>query len=261
MSHSPEKVDGAAVTAQFAELTYAAFRQMAKDPTLSETEKIGSPDAFREGFEPVILADFEAKLPALTRPGASIVDIGAGCGELARQMIARTGERGQKLICVDNPEMLALLPDAAHVIKLPGLFPGETARKLASLLPGGADAIITYGVLQSVYFEANPFQFADAVAALLAPGGAALIGDVANHSKLRRFLSSAAGVAFHQAYMRVDTAPEVPAFATDPMRIDDAVMLGIVARLRGAGYDAYIMPQPAALPVSNRREDLLILRP
>lgn len=261
MVHSPEDVDGAAETARFAHLTYARFRTMAQDQSLSETEKIGSPDAFRSGFEAAILADFEAKLPALTRPGVSVVDIGAGCGELTRRMIARTGDMGQRYYSVDSPEMLALLPEAAHVTRVPGIFPAEAGPALAAALPGGADVVISYGVLQSVYFEANPFAFCDAVAGLLAPGGAALVGDVANHSKLRRYLASAAGTAFHKSYMRTDQGPDVPAFACDPMRIDDAVLMGIMARLRGAGHDAYIVPQPAGLPVANRREDLLILRP
>lgn len=262
MAHEPDKVDGAAATSRFAGLTYGTFRQMAGDAGLSETEKMGSPDAFREGFEPAILADFEAKLPALSEAGAVVVDIGAGCGELARQMIARTGERGQKLVCVDSPEMLALTPDAPHVTKIAGRFPDESAEALRAALPGaGADAVITYGVLQSVYFEANPFRFMDEIAALLAPSGSALIGDVANFSKLRRFLASEAGAAFHRAYMRTEEGPEVPAFAADVTRIDDAVLMGLMARARASGFDAWLMPQPAALPVSNRREDLLIRRP
>jgi hypothetical protein len=177
-------------------------------------------------------------------------------------MIAARGAAGQHLVLVDSPEMLALLPDASHVTKIPGRFPQECAAALAGALPpAGADVVITYGVLQSVYFEANPFAFVDAVAALLAPGGAALVGDVANLSKLRRFLSSAAGRAFHRSYMRSDNDPQVAAFDSDPTRLDDGVLVGLMLRMRGAGYDAYLLPQPASLPVSNRREDLLILRP
>ncbi|NDV02625.1 class I SAM-dependent methyltransferase [Pseudoroseicyclus tamaricis] len=261
MAHDPGRDDSKDAAARFAELTYANFRARAQDDSLSETEKLGSPDSFRDGFEPAILADFEAKIPALTREGTTIVDIGAGCGELARQMIRRTGERGQRLISVDSPEMLALLPEAEHVTRIAGRFPDESLAALREALPGGADGIVTYGVLQSVYFEANPFRFMDDAMSLLAPGGALLIGDVANHSKLRRFLASEAGAAFHRAYMRTDDAPVVPPFAGDPTRLDDGVLMGMMARARGAGFDAYLMPQPAALPVSNRREDLLILRP
>lgn len=262
MAHDPTGVDGAAAARRFAGLTYDRFRDRALDPGLSETEKMGSPDAFRAGFEEAILADFATKLPGLARPGAWVVDIGAGCGELTRRMIAARGAAGQNLVLVDSPEMLDLLPDAAHVTKIPGRFPQESAQALAAVLPAaGADVVVTYGVLQSVYFEANPFVFVDAVAALLAPGGAALVGDTANISKLRRFLASDAGRAYHRSYMRSDSDPQVPPFESDPTRLDDGVLVGLMLRMRAAGYDAYLLPQPASLPVSNRREDLLILRP
>jgi hypothetical protein len=47
--------------------------------------------------------------------------------------------------------------------------------------------------------------------------------------------------------------------ATD--RVDDGVVLGIVDRMRRRGFDAYIVPQSELLPLANRREDILIVRP
>ncbi|MGZ9809191.1 class I SAM-dependent methyltransferase [Pseudoroseicyclus sp. H15] len=261
MAHEPGRDDTKDASARFGGLTYADYRERAGDASLSETEKLGSPDSFREGFEPAILADFEHKLPGLLREGASVVDIGCGFGELTRQMLARAGERGQRFVAVDSPEMLALLPDGPALERVPGRFPDESLPALRQALPGGADVVIAYGVLQAVYWEANPFRFMDDAMSLLAPGGALLIGDVANHSKLRRFLNSDAGRAFHRAYMRTEDDPEVPPFAGDPARMDDGVLMGLMARARAAGFDAWLMPQPSALPVSNRREDLLIWRP
>jgi hypothetical protein len=55
--------------ARFAGLTYERFRALAQDSRLSASERVGFPDAMREGYEDAILADLVAKLPALGRPG------------------------------------------------------------------------------------------------------------------------------------------------------------------------------------------------
>ncbi len=47
----------------------------------------------------------------------------------------------------------------------------------------------------------------------------------------------------------------------EPGKLDDAVVLGILARCRAAGFDAYVVPQAPDLPMANRREDILIHRP
>jgi SAM-dependent methyltransferase len=254
-------VDGREAPVRFAGLTYQRFREMALDPALSTHEKIGYPDGFRAGFEAAVLADVAGKLPALVRPGSTVLDIGAGCDELAHRLIAQTAKRQQTLVLVDSPEMLGQLPDRAHVHKLPGRFPDEVLPALQQALPSGADAIICYGVLQVVFAEANPFAFVDSAASLLAPGGRLLFGEVPNLSKLRRFLNSEAGRAYHKAYMRTEQAPQVDAFESPAHRIDDAVLAGLLLRLRGAGFDAWLLPQAAELPLSNRREDLLVGRP
>ena len=39
------------------------------------------------------------------------------------------------------------------------------------------------------------------------------------------------------------------------------VVLGVVMRARAQGCDAYWLPQPACLPMANRREDIVIYKP
>lgn len=262
MTHpDPSDVDGREAPRRFAGLTYERFRQMALDPSLNSNEKIGYPDGFRRGYTAAVLADIGRKLPALARTGAVVLDIGAGCDELAHRLIAQCGERQQRLILVDSPEMLAPLPDAPHVLKLPGRFPEEVLASLRQALPDGADAILCYGVIQVVFLEANPFAFVDAAASLLAPGGRLLFGEVPNHSMLRRFLASEAGRAHHRAYMRTDRDPELPLHEAAEGRIDDAVLVGLLLRQRAAGLHAWLLPQDETLPLANRREDLLVARP
>jgi hypothetical protein len=256
----PKTVDGREAPRRFANLTYESFRRMALDPTLSSHEKIGYPDAFRHGHEDAVLEDIETKLPALQRPGSTVLDIGSGCDELARRLIERCARRRQTLVLVDSPEMLGQLPDAAHVRKVAGRFPEEVLPSLRQELPGGADAILCYGVLQVVFLEGNVHAFVDEAAALLASGGRLLFGEVPNHSRLRRFLASEAGRAYHRAYMRTDEAPELALFELPASRIDDAVLLGLLMRLRASGLEAWLLPQAEALPLANRREDLLVGR-
>lgn len=260
MAVPPRSADGAAETKRFAGLTFDRYRLLAGDSTLSPTEKIGCPDSFRIGFTGAILADVTAKLPALAGTGRAVLDIGIGCAELAHGLLDLCRDRGHHLTGVDSPEMLALLPDRPGFEKCPGRFP-DVADDLARNVPGGFEAIIVYSVLQVVFVDQNPVHFVDRALALLAPGGRLLVGDVPNVSKLRRFLASAAGAAYHRDYMRTSEMPEVPAFAAPDARLDDGVLFGLMQRARNAGFEAYLVPQPDGLPLANRREDLLFQRP
>jgi hypothetical protein len=122
------------------------------------------------------------------------------------------------------------------------------------------DAVIVYSVLHYVYAEADVGVFLDRAVELLAHGGAMLIGDVPNVSKRKRFFSSPAGIEFHKRFMGTDEAPVVDD-RVEPDKIDDSVVLGLLERARGAGCDAYVLPQRLDLPLANRREDILVVRP
>ena len=233
---------------------------MARDPALGANEKVGMPDALRAPFDDAILADVMGKIPALARRDSTVVDIGCGCGSFTARLVASCRERGVRLVLVDSAEMLDTLGDTPGAVRIPGRFP-DNAAAVAAAAPGGADGVLAYGVLSIVFADANPFAFVDGAANLLAPGGHLLIGDIPNASKLRRFLASDAGARFHRAYMRSEHGPEVAAFDDARGRLDDGAVFGIAHRMRAAGYDAYIVPQAAALPMANRREDVLVVRP
>ncbi|HEX4182026.1 MAG TPA: class I SAM-dependent methyltransferase [Caulobacteraceae bacterium] len=245
-----------------AELDYDGFRALAQNPHLSAQEKIGFPPAYREGFEAWILADILSKLPALRETeGQVVVDIGPGCAALPRMLAELCRERRHRLILVDSPEMLALLPDDEAVIhKCAGRFPLNVDQVLeAAGRP--ADAILCYSVLHYIFVDSNLFDFADSTVRLLAPGGRALIGDIPNVSKRRRFFASEHGQRFHQEFTGASEPYQVNFNEPSPGKIDDAVLAGIVQRVQAAGCDAYLMPQAADLPMANRRDDLLIMRP
>ena len=88
-----------------------------------------------------------------------------------------------------------------------------------------------------------------------------LIGDIPNVSKRKRFFASDTGIKFHQAFMNTDDLPIVRFNQIEHDQIDDAVVMALLQRARAQGFDAYILPQGPSLPMSNRREDILIIRP
>jgi len=243
------------------DLSYEGFRQLAQNPHLSAHEKIGFPDSYREGFEPAIMRDILAKLPMIGGERKLIVDIGPGCAGLPRMLIDICSQRGHTLVLADSEEMLAQLPDVPGVTrKCPGLFPTNSAA-LSQLAGGPVDAILCYSVLHYIYIDSNLFDFVDAVVGLLAPEGRALIGDIPNVSKRRRFFASETGQRFHRVFTG-STEPLVAPFNEPaPGKIDDAVLMGLMQRAQLAGCDAYLTPQAADLPMANRRDDLIIGKP
>ncbi|WP_162894701.1 class I SAM-dependent methyltransferase [Rhizobium terrae] len=251
---SDAKIDFAQV-----ELSYEGFRSLARNPHLSVHGRIGFPDSYRESHEPNIFADIRAKLPALDARQKRILDIGPGCANLPRMLMALCEEQGHELRLIDSPEMLSQLPDAGHVRKHEGAFPGCMAR--AGIADVQFDAILCYSVLHYMFIETNLFSVVDATVRALAPGGRALFGDIPNLSKRRRFFASEAGHAYHKAYTGKDEAPEVQIFEDATGRIDDSVLLAMMQRAQQAGCDAYLVPQSRDLPMANRRDDLIIGKP
>jgi len=245
---------------RFKNLSYDSFRQLAVDPSLSPSERIGFPDEYRVGHEEAILQDILRKLPMLSADDKRVLDIGPGCAPLARMLIELCGKRRHSVTLIDSPEMLAQLPDEPFVQKVPAYFPRD-CRDLVQQLSAKVDVVLTYSVFHYVFDEHPWHDFVDSCLQMLAPGGEMLIGDIPNTSKRKRFFASEAGVRFHKQFTQTDSAPDVHFNSPEPRQIDDAVVMGVLLRCRLAGYDAYILPQNDGLPMANRREDILIRRP
>lgn len=241
-------------------LTFESFRELAVRDGLSRHERVGFPNAYREGRERAIFDDMLAKLRALRRTGRRLLDIGPGCADVPRHLIEHCGKHNHTLHLVDSPEMLAHLPDAAHVSKWPGAFPGETFERMRSDNLQ-FDAIIAYSVIQYVFAEANLWGFLDSCLALLPDGGELLLGDIPNATMRKRFFASADGLRQHRDYTQGDSPPEVVFNRLESGAIDDSVVMALLARARAAGFHAWVVPQADGLPMANRREDILIRRP
>lgn len=249
----------AADLARFASLDFDGFRALARDASLSRHEKVGFPDAYRDGKEAAIFRDVLAKLGRLQQCGMRVLEIGPGCSHLPLMLAEHCARHDSELIFVDSAEMLALLPDAARVRKVAGAFPQALAGERDALAER-VDVILAYSVVQYVHAEGGLMRFVDACLALLAPGGELLLADLPNTTMRKRFFASPAGEASHRAYTGRDEKP-APVTTPEAGQIDDGVVLALLAHARARGCHAWVMPQASDLPMANRREDVLIRRP
>jgi len=245
---------------RFHDLTFDGFRELATAEGLSRFERIGFPNCYRDGYEAAIFRDICSKLTNLCGRGRTVFDIGCGCSDLPLLLADSCRRQGHEFILCDSAEMLGHLPDEPFVRKAAGRFPAEMDALIAEYA-GRVDAILVYSVLQYVFVEGSVFDFADVCLSLLAPGGQLLIGDIPNVTKRKRYFASAAGVRYHQVFTGTDETPAATFNSLERSKIDDAVVLALLGRARAAGFDAYIVPQSPALPMANRREDVLIVRP
>lgn len=245
----------------FAQLNYESFRVLARRQELSEHERVGFPDSFRAGRVEAILADIVSKLLPQSQPGEIYLDIGPGCSSLAVRLVEEALQRGLEVHLVDSPEMLEQLSEWPQVRRHAGKFPEEVP-ELLERLQGRVHFLLAYSVGHYAFAEGKLTNFVAFALSLLSPGGRFLLGDLPNESKRRRFFDSPRGREFQARFIQEHglapaTAPDRGALE----RLDDRVLSGLVATARQQGFDAYWLPQPPELPMANRREDLLFVRP
>lgn len=61
--------------------------------------------------------------------------------------------------------------------------------------------------------------------------------------------------------MKTSKDPVISYNKIEEGQIDDSVLDCVVNRARFSGCDAYIVPQANNLPLANRRDDILIIKP
>lgn len=244
---------------RFSNLTYDDFRVLACEEGLSNYERIGFPVSYRKGSEHLIFKDIRKKLDILESNNACIADIGPGCSELPRMLIDLCRLREHSLTLIDSQEMLTHIPDEQFIEKCVTRFP--ECEKWIEDNQGKFNGILCYSVLHYVFAEKSVFDFLDAALSLLAPNGQLLIGDIPNISQRKRFFSSQAGIDYHKQFMNTDKPPLVKFNQIERHSMDDSIIFSMVLHARAQGFDAYVVPQAPDLPMANRREDILIIRP
>jgi cyclopropane fatty-acyl-phospholipid synthase-like methyltransferase len=245
---------------RFKHLKFEDFKHLATDNTLTVNQKIGFPEQYRADKDQLIFDDIFNKLNFWNTTANQIVlDIGAGCSNLAHLIINHCRLQNNKLILVDHKEMLDQLPNGVFIEKYFGYFPTDLTNML-NTYHLKVNKIICYSIFHYVYQQSCIFQFLDNALSLLAPGGVLLLADLPNQSKRNRFFKSIEGIKYHQAYTNSNTLPPINELSIDEPIIDDGIIFGILLRYRNAGFDTYLVPQSVNLPMANRREDILIYK-
>lgn len=245
---------------KFENLTFEKFREFATDTSLSKHEKVGFPDSYREGKEKDIFQDICSKLANLATNQKTVLEIGPGCSELPIMMAKLCEKNNNELIFVDSQEMLSLLPKYDHVKEYYGAFPDALGEDFGKWI-NKIDVIVVYSVIQYAFSEGNLWDFVDRCLYLLADNGEILFGDIPNISMRKRFFSSEAGITLHQQFTNSTESPKVIFNTLEIGQMDDSVVFAILARARAQGFHAWVLPQSPLLPMSNRREDILIRKP
>jgi hypothetical protein len=242
---------------RFRELDFEDFRRLAQEPGISRNQRIGFPDSYRDGYADHILDDICNKLPPLKTKNATIIDIGPGCSELSEKLIDLCARQGHRLFLVDSIEMLDLLPNTPFITKVPGKFPNNLA-ELISLIPDGCDALLCYSVFHYMIQDFGIDTISKSVATLLNESGCALLGDIPNISKRKRFFSTAEGRASHREFTGREELPTELLSENEEGKITDQTLTELITAFHEHGVKAEVTEQSPLLPMANRREDLLI---
>jgi cyclopropane fatty-acyl-phospholipid synthase-like methyltransferase len=241
--------------------TFEGFKNLASRSDISKFEKIGFPDSYRDGHEFAICEDIVEKLRLRVKKGQEFLDIGSGCSDLPSHLLRIAQENNHSLTLLDSEEMHQNLSMAVRsgTKQVNAEFPYcpdfiyEHENKF--------DSILCYSVIQYPFLESSVIKFLDSMLVLLKPSGRLLIGDIPNLSMKKRFLNSSAGKAFHEQYFGQNSQVDTDFNTISFNKMDDSVVIGLILRARAAGFHAYLVPQSDDLPLSNRREDILIVNP
>lgn len=239
------------------QLSYRDFENLALMPGLKSYERVGFATNHRQNAEKKIFPDLLNKIPALSQKNKNILEIGCGCSLPVRTLISYCRMKKHRLVLVDSPGMLSQLPDYGFLKKVPHQFPSQI--KFLKDHCKAFDVIIIYSVIHAIYEHQNIFTFLDRAVSLLKEGGYLFVGDMANISKKRRFLSSKGGRRFHMRWAKGKPPPRIQWLATYE-DFDDSVVSQLFLRYRLMGLETYILPQGEGLPLNQTREDLLIVR-
>jgi SAM-dependent methyltransferase len=236
-------------------MSYEHYGRGAQHPNITVA---GGRFAYQEHGERLISLDVAAKLQL--DPDDDLLEIGCGPGNILIPLAFRC----RSATGIDHPELLARLSQRLagppQIALVGGNFldvqpPRESYSK-----------IYMYSMLHYLSSVEEVLRIARKAIGLLAPGGRMLLGDLPNCDHKRRFLATPAGQAFDarwRAARDAATPPEGDFPGEDDDRLvgafDDAGIARIVLEMRAAGFESYILPQPAELPFGHTREDILVV--
>ena len=154
--------------------------------------------------------------------------------------------------------MFGHVPDEPFIRKAPAGSRADCTELMAEFA-GRVDAILVYSVFALRVRRGLGVRLRGRLPVPVAPGGQLLLGDIPNNSKRKRFFASAAGVAHHRSFTGTD---EVPAVAFNAWSDPRSTTRWCWRSSAPGGGVRRVRPGEAPdLPMANRREDVLIVRP
>lgn len=212
--------------------------------------RVGFARSHRDGQDNLIVehiwSTYERFFAADPQSPGVVLDVGGGSGPLCDAWSSLCRTMGWRHIVVDGEAMLAHLEPHPSRSTITGSFP--------SVLRNGAlrgirpNLVVVYSVLQYVLRDMPLASFLGGVVDCMAPGTAALIGDLPNRSKRRRHLSSSGELTAQLG-------------ATTAVDIGDSTVASMLDFVRSRELDAFVLPQPRSLRTWRHREDVWIYRP
>jgi 2-polyprenyl-3-methyl-5-hydroxy-6-metoxy-1,4-benzoquinol methylase len=196
------------------------------------------------------------------KPDDTLLDIGCGPGAnlipLSYLVHSATG--------IDHPSIIGRLSSRVqlrHVEYIAGHFMDlKIERRFTKIL--------VYSVIQQLESESEIIAFLERACDLLEPRGLMLVGDLPNTDLRQRFLTSAFGRKFHNAWEQkvrgVKDGRHQPDYFLqelddpDTVQLNDQIIGRVVQKFRSAETHAWVLPQPPELPFGYTREDLVICK-
>lgn len=237
---------------------YNTYGKMAADTAIESITQNGRYHAQKDAEQYVSIDVIQKLVPDAHD---SFLDIGCGLGLNLIPISARVSRAAG----CDHPNVINRLkqqsPDLNADLIGGDFFEIEFTRPYSKVL--------AYSVLPSLPDLYTVKAFIDKTLALLEPAGRALLGDLANIDKKKRFLKSERGVAFQKEWEVLSSdyrkQDDISAFLVEADKraviIDDNTILDLIMHIRKQGFHAYMVDQPQKLPFGNTREDILILGP
>lgn len=211
----------------------------------STTERVGRPIR-AEQIENQIFREICEKVNLSTKK--NILDIGSGCGKLAKLLIEFSLRSGSKVTFVDSVEVIQVLKDenieitSSQFKTVDGYFPD-----ISSVLDTNYDCIIAYSVM---HYVENPKNFLLDALKLLDDTGVLFIGDIPNSDKKRRFMTKDKQDYHFNRIGKKDFSRQY----------SERELGKYIKLLKKRGFEAYLLPQADTFPHSGSREDLLVFR-
>lgn len=215
--------------------------------------------------ERLIVADIARKLEL--KPEDRLLDIGSGIGTLTIPISFMVS----RVTAIDSPACVGRLKKRApdeNIDIIEGNF-------LSTPVTQSFNKILAYSVLHYLASPDAVMAFINKALKLLERHGRMLLGDIPNSSVKGRFEGTPEGQVYARAWNANQEViaqsreeyeslepfdrdmPRDPALVT----FDDAGTVTLLGAIRGAGFGAWLLPQPSDLPFGDWREDLLIVRP